>query len=196
MGSSKALLCDGSGLPYVARVVRTFNDAGLMDVTVVAGAQHEAVRRALEESAAGSWRVVRNPDPDRGQVSSIWTGMDAAVGADTQAIVLTLVDVPYVTSGTVRAVIQAYEQSRAGIVRPAIGDQHGHPVIFDRTLFDALRRVDPAVGAKAVVREYASAILNVPVEDRGALRDVDTPADYAAALRAEREPTPDPLTEL
>jgi len=67
-------------------------------------------------------------------------------------------------------------------VRPAHGDQHGHPVIFDRAVFDALRHADPAIGAKAVVRERHADILNVPVDDRGAFIDVDTAEEYRAAI--------------
>jgi molybdenum cofactor cytidylyltransferase len=59
---------------------------------------------------------------------------------------------------------------------------HGHPVIFDRRLFDELRACDPRVGAKAVVRGHAASIVNVPVDDAGAFVDIDTPADYQRAL--------------
>jgi molybdenum cofactor cytidylyltransferase len=59
-----------------------------------------------------------------------------------------------------------------------MGDRHGHPVIFDRVVFDALRAADPAAGAKEVVRARQHEILNVPVEDEGAFVDLDTPEDY------------------
>jgi molybdenum cofactor cytidylyltransferase len=185
MGRPKALLRDDAGRTFVARVVKTLSDGGLTGVTVVTGTHHEAIASALEEDLiAVPYRLARNPDPGRGQLSSIWTGMDAAVNADTTAIVLMLVDVPFVSSTTVRTVVDAYRRSGAPIVRPAIGDRHGHPVVFDRSLFADLRSADPAVGAKSVVRAHETEIVNVQVDDEGAVRDIDTPADYADALKS------------
>ena len=95
---------------------------------------------------------------------------------------MTLVDAPFVTPATVSALVNAWRSSRAAIVRPSRGDEHGHPVIFDRAVFEELRHADPSVGAKAVVRARQADILNVPVDDRGAFIDVDTPEEYRAAV--------------
>jgi molybdenum cofactor cytidylyltransferase len=96
----------------------------------------------------------------------------------TDAMLMTLVDVPLVRVSTVTAVIDEWRRTRAPIVRPAIGDRHGHPVIFDRVLFDELRRAPLDAGAKSVVRAHEHEIVNVPVDDEGCVRDVDTPSDY------------------
>jgi CTP:molybdopterin cytidylyltransferase MocA len=50
--------------------------------------------------------------------------------------------------------------------------------VFDRSVFDALRDADPHSGAKPVVRALGAEVENVPVDDRGAFLDIDTPADY------------------
>ena len=52
------------------------------------------------------------------------------------------------------------------------------PVLFARRLFGELRSAPLDAGAKTVVRAYASAIVNVEVDDRGCLVDVDTPDEY------------------
>jgi CTP:molybdopterin cytidylyltransferase MocA len=127
-------------------------------------------------------RVVRNPDPSRGQLSSLLIGIDA-VPADAPAAVVTLVDVPLMTAETVRLVISEWQRTHAPIVRPAIGERHGHPVVFDRRLFQELRNTPLDVGAKAVVRAHVDEIVNVPVTDAGCLVDVDTPRDYEALGR-------------
>jgi molybdenum cofactor cytidylyltransferase len=71
------------------------------------------------------------------------------------------------------------------VVRPAIGEAHGHPVIFDRAVFAALRAAPLAVGAKAVIAAAGAAVVNVPTADAGVLRDVDTPDEYAAIAGGE-----------
>ena len=65
------------------------------------------------------------------------------------------------------------------IVRPASGTRHGHPVIFDRSVFDDLRAADLNVGAKAVFAIHRAHVLDVEVQDPGAFQDLDTPEDYA-----------------
>ena len=74
-------------------------------------------------------------------------------------------------------------EAARSVVRLAVGVRHGHPVLFDRSLFDELRKAPLDQGARAVVHAHADRIVNVPVEDEGCLVDVDTPADYDALMR-------------
>lgn len=179
MGAPKAALRTGNGQSFVARIVTTLRAAAVSDLVIVTGRHHDAVLDALARDRIEPHpRVVRNPDPSRGQLSSLLAGMDAVVTPRTAALMMTLVDVPLVRVSTVEAVIDQWRRTRAPIVRPAIGDRHGHPVIFDRALFDALRRAPLESGAKTVVRAHEHAIVNVPVDDEGCVRDVDTPSDY------------------
>ena len=180
MGAPKAaLVTPDSGDSFIARIVRTLRAADVEDLVIVTGRHHDAVLEALaRDRVRPSPRIVRNPDPSRGQLSSLLAGMDAVLSARTEALMMTLVDVPLVRVSTVIAVIDEWRRSRAPIVRPAIGDRHGHPVIFDRAVFDEIRRAGLDVGAKSVVRAHEHEIVNVPVDDEGCVRDVDTPADY------------------
>jgi molybdenum cofactor cytidylyltransferase len=183
MGSPKAILPAPGGLPFVSRIVGTLSRAGVTDIVVVTGRHHDAIVDAIARSAVVSPRILRNVDPSRGQLSSLLVAMDAVVTESTDGLLMTLVDVPLVDVETVKTVIAAWRRTRAPIVRPAIGDAHGHPVIFDRALFDEIRSAPLDGGAKFVVRAHESEILNVPVEDEGCLRDIDTPADYDAMRR-------------
>ena len=183
MGFPKALLLTRDGRPFVAAIAETFAAAGITEIVVVTGRDHERIIAALaHERLPVSPEVVRNLDPSRGQLSSLLTGIDR-LPADALAAVVTLVDVPLMTAATVRLVIAEWRRTGAPIVRPAMGDRHGHPVVFDRRLFEELRQAPLDVGAKAVVRAHAAEIVNVPVTDAGCLVDVDTPGDYEALGR-------------
>lgn len=177
MGRPKAALPLGAaGETVLSTGVRALLSAGVPRVVIVAGAHPGAIREA--------WPV---PDPrveivdhagwEAGQLSSLLAGL-AALGEPPDAVLVTLVDVPLVMPATIRAVVEAWRASRAPIVRPARGDEHGHPVLFDRALFDELARADLSTGAKPVVRAHAAATLNVQVQDEGAFADMDTPEDY------------------
>ena len=187
MGSPKALLPTPDGRVFVTRIVHTLHEAGIVEVVVVSGRDHEALVEILSENVAVPPLVARNTDSSRGQLSSLWVGMDAVLRPDTDAILVTLVDVPMVAVSTVTRVIDAWRSTRAPIVRPAIGDKHGHPVIFDCAVLGELRAAPIDAGAKAVVRAHERDILNVPVEDEGCLVDIDTQDDYRH-LRNTYEP--------
>jgi molybdenum cofactor cytidylyltransferase len=184
MGSPKAALLTPDGTTFVARIVQTLQEAGVVDLVIVTGRHHDAVVESIARDRLSTPpRLVRNPDPSRGQLSSLLTGMAIVVTPQTEAMLMTLVDVPLVRVTTVTAVIDAWHRSRAPIVRPAIGDRHGHPVIFDRAVFEELRRASFDAGAKSVVRAYEHEIVNVPVDDEECVRDVDTPSDYDRLLK-------------
>jgi molybdenum cofactor cytidylyltransferase len=181
MGRPKPLLPIGSGETFLTRVVRTLSEAEVEDIVVVAGHQADAVLAALDGTRLTA-RFVINPDYEEGQLTSLIAGLRVIDRPGVVAAIVTLVDVPLVTADTVRALVAQYRRTGALIVRPVLGQRHGHPVIIDRSLFDALRAADRSVGPKAVIRAYASPAGDVEVEDEGAFRDIDTPADYERVM--------------
>ncbi len=181
MGAPKALLPAPGGRPFVVRIIRSLLAAGLDDIVVVTGRDHEGIVKAVEaDGPRVRPQFARNPDPERGQLSSLWVGMDAVVTPQSDGLLVTLVDVPMVEPGTIVRVIATWRRTRAPIVRPAIGDRHGHPVVFDRAVFRELRDAPVEEGAKTVVRAHEADLVNVAVTDEGCLVDVDTRADYDA----------------
>jgi molybdenum cofactor cytidylyltransferase len=182
-GSPKATLKAPCGRTFAGRIIDVLAESGVDNLFVVTGAHHDAIVAAVTGDAPRRFPTfVRNPNPARGQLSSLWVGMDHAIAPDVEALLVTLADVPMITVEVVRRVIDAWQATRAPIVRPAIGNAHGHPVLYDRALFAALRSAPLEQGAKAVVRAREADILNVPVTDPGCLRDVDTPDDYRKLL--------------
>jgi molybdenum cofactor cytidylyltransferase len=180
MGRPKALLPIGADETFLTRIIRTFQDAGVDDVVVVLGHAAEEIR-ASAVARGLVCRFVVNADYERGQLSSLLAGLRAVDRPGVSAVLLTLVDVPLVSAATVRAVLDRYRATYAPVVRPVHGDAHGHPVLVDRSLFDALRSADPAAGAKPVIRAHVSRAGDVLVEDEGAFLDIDTPEEYARA---------------
>ena len=181
MGRSKANLPLEGGETFLSHIVRTFRDAGVDDVVVVVGHEQDAIMDAFSRTDRGA-RFVANPEYESGQLSSLLSGLRVVDRPGVVAALVTLVDVPLVTPATVRAVVNRYLQTHAPVVRPVRGDQHGHPVLIDRSLFEAIRRADPRSGAKPVVRAHASTAGDVPVEDEGAFLDIDTVDQYQRLL--------------
>ena len=176
MGRPKALL-RVRDRTFIRAILDTLREAGIGDAVVVVRAGDDAV--IAEVAASGFGRTVVNPRPAEGQLSSLIAGLDAIDGPAVDAALVTLVDVPWITSSTVRLLLSRAAESGAPVIRAVHQARHGHPVIFKRRLFDALRRADPATGAKAVLRAHT--IEDVEVPDPGVAEDIDTPEDYARA---------------
>ena len=185
MGSPKALLRLGADRPTFAEAVCDTLAAG--GVAPIALVTRPELRDALDALVRPRAVVVVNADPDRGQLSSLVTGLEALValvpgGLALDAVVVTLVDLPLVRVETVTAVVEAWRRTRAPLVRPVHAGHHGHPAVFGAALLSALAGADPALGAKPVVRSFGPHSVDVPVEDRGAVEDIDTPSAYARLI--------------
>jgi molybdenum cofactor cytidylyltransferase len=179
MGRPKALLpCLPDQETFVARVLRVLREGGVPQAVVV-GRQDDDMLRAHVAGLRPPTPYLENPDPARGQLSSLIVGVDHAAAHGASGIVVMPVDIPQVRPETVAALLAAARENGAPIVRVEYAGQRGHPVLFREAVFDALRAADPALGAKSVIRAYANRIHNVAVHDPGVIRDVDVPEDYA-----------------
>jgi molybdenum cofactor cytidylyltransferase len=185
MGRPKALLQLG-GRTFVRAIVDTLTMAGITDIfVIVRDDTRDAIAAALPDRPGV--RLVVNTRAEEGQLSSLITGLDTADAPGVSGVLVTLVDVPLVTPATVRTLIARAGSSASPILRAVHRGRHGHPVIYRREVFAALRAADPAVGAKAVMRSVG--VEDIDVDDPGILQDFDTPEDYRSLL-TRRIPNP------
>jgi len=145
---------------------------------IVLGAHLDAVAAAVPADDRVS--MIENPDYRLGQLSSIKSGL-RAVSAHADAAIVHLVDHPTVRPETFSQLADEYRLSGKPIVVVRCGGRRGHPVLFDRSIFDELQRAPIAVGARAVVKADNDRVSYVDVDDPGVLLDLDTPADLARA---------------
>ncbi|WP_435068755.1 nucleotidyltransferase family protein [Haloplanus sp. C73] len=170
-GGANKLLARLDGDPLVARSVRAFLDAPVDPVVVVVGHERERVRAALPDGV----RTVHNPAYADGQSTSVRTGVDA-IADDSDAVVVGLGDMPFVSAETVATLERAF---RAGVGDPlvaAVDGQRGNPVCFGAQWFDDLRSVGGDVGGRHLLREASTTAL-VETGDPGVRRDIDRPED-------------------
>ena len=182
MGQSKALLICPDGRTFVRALADALRGGGVDPPVIVGRADDDVLRLEVEAIGHGA-RLVINQDADRGgQLSSLVAGLQQADRPGIRALMVVPVDAPLVTADTVATLMAAFSATGAPIVRARFQGRNGHPVVFSRAVFDQLRAADPRVGAKAVLRAHASAIVNVDVEDSAVVGDVDTPEDYRRLL--------------
>ena len=167
MGRLKQIL-PYHGKTLVEHAVEQALGAGFDSVSVVIGAESEAVRAALLSCPV---RIVENPRWELGMGSSIAAGVESLLTASSLAILLA--DQPYVESRHLLEMEALLESSGALAVAAEYNNTLGVPAFFKRDLFPALQSLDPAAGARALLRTHA-----VPFSLPEAAVDVDTPRDF------------------
>ena len=187
MGGPKALL-ELAGRTATERCHDALTGAGLGGVLVVVSpALAEPVSR-LELPGA---RIVVNPEPERGQTSSLQAALETARPADGRHpdFLFHTVDHPLVGVAEVAALLDAFAARPAGtaIVVPSVDGRRGHPALHAGALAAEFVALPPDAPAHRVLRADPERVHHVLRTDPWLVRDLDTPDDLAEALESLAE---------
>ncbi len=190
MGRDKALLPwppSAIGDTFLSAAIRLFFSH--VDVVLVVAGKNEAALAPVVYANGAS--LVVNPDPERGQFSSLRVGLQEVLSRGRDAAMITLVDRPPVQAATLAMLESAFERAtaqRKWAVIPEYQGKHGHPILAGRELLEAFLRAPETSNARDVEHAHQSEIEYVPVDDPLAAVNVDTPGQYASL-----DFTPQPL---
>jgi molybdenum cofactor cytidylyltransferase len=190
MGRDKALLpwppqvagdaaTNASGGTFLSAAINLF--APYVDLVLVVAGKNE--RSLVPVVYANGASLVVNPDPERGQFSSLQTGLQEVLNRGRDAALITLVDRPPVRPATVEAIESAFESAlREGkwAAIPEYQSQHGHPILIGREMIEAFLKAPPSSSARDIQQNHREKFIYVPVEDALVIANVDTPEQYAA----------------
>ncbi|ASW56514.1 NTP transferase domain-containing protein [Plantactinospora sp. KBS50] len=171
LGQPKAFVeCEGE--PLVRRAVRLLRVGGCDPVHVVVGADAHRL-----PPLPGTVAVV-NPRWRDGLGGSLLRGLRSLPPA-AHAVVVVLVDQPWLSPTAVRRVRQAHTAGASVAVATYAG-QPGHPVLLSRATWPLLAPYATGDrGARDFLRARADLVTRVPCD--GSPEDLDTPADLARA---------------
>lgn len=182
MGRPKALL-PIDGQTFIERIVAALKQSGIERIIVVLGFNAEEMRREIEHLPV---EILINPAYQQGQLSSLQVALRRLNSEeDCDAILVHLVDHPYLSAAVVNRMIDRYRESKNCIVIPKYRGKRGHPVLFDRTLFSELLSAPLDQGAKAVVNAHPDQTLEIDTEEVGVTLDIDTPELYRQHVKGE-----------
>jgi molybdenum cofactor cytidylyltransferase len=170
MGSPKALL-PYDGETFLDRLIGAFAVHCRQVVVVVREGLPLPVRRADQA------RFVVNPEPERGQLSSLQRGLRECGGG---AVMYSPVDYGHVRAETI-ALLAGHAGSPELIV-PRFEGRHGHPIVASAMVVSELLALDADATARDVIHRHCEATYYLDVDDAGVVRDVDDPSDYRAVL--------------
>ena len=185
MGQDKALLpwppSKGparSSQTFLSSAIRSLS-ASTDFVLVVAGTNEASVAPIGYINGAS---LVVNPDPSRGQFSSLQVGLREVLHRGRDTAIITLVDRPPARADTVQSLRDAFESAPTNIwaVVPEISGKHGHPYVAGREMLEKFLQEPTASNAREVEHRYQEHIQYLPVDDPFVSLNINTPEDYRA----------------
>lgn len=178
MGQLKALL-PWEGRPLLRSQVDALLAAPIERLVVVLGYRRADLLPLLPSDSR--LVAIENPGYASGKVSSVVAGV-RAVSVDGHVLILG-VDQPRPTL-LIREVCGEHVRENNAITIAAYQGRRGHPVAFAPTLRSELLDLrEETEGLRAVLRSHREKIVSVETGDPLAIVNVNTPEDYAAALR-------------
>ncbi|MBN2034100.1 MAG: nucleotidyltransferase family protein [Deltaproteobacteria bacterium] len=182
MGIPKQLLSFGQNT-LLDHVLAESLRSDLEKIVLVLGFQAEKIRQTLKTNLRHpKLKVIENKDYSQGMSSSLITGL-SAVEKDSNAVMVILGDMPYITSKIINFLLYRYEQSCFSLAAVIWEGKRSHPVIIGKSFFSALHGLRGDEGAKALFAKHADRVCLVePFEEYNG-SDVDTWDDYLTLIR-------------
>lgn len=119
---------------------------------------------------------------DQGISASIRTSI-SILPQSTKGAMIILADMPDLTLADLRLLLGCFASNPDQVIRATdISGTPGHPTIFPARLFSELTQLSGDTGARDMLK--TETVLNVPLPDRHATKDLDTPEQWLAWRKA------------
>ena len=166
----------------IRRQLIALSGAGVDEVVVVLGHHADWIEPVLLPFPV---TLVRNPQPQDGQVSSLRVGL-AALSGKLDAVLVALADQPLVNAQDITSLIGAYKQRAAGseVLVPMVAGEPGNPVMFSAEVREQILAGAANVGCRQWRAAHPEAVAHFVTDNRRFRVDVDTEDDIA---RFERD---------
>jgi molybdenum cofactor cytidylyltransferase len=175
MGRDKALLPWHNGT-FLSAAIRALQS--VTELVIVVAGENEANLAPIVNAEAAF--MVRNPNPEQGQFSSLQRGLEEVLNRGRDAAIVTLVDRPAASQQTVQQLEDAFLSSHEATwaVVPEYAGKHGHPIVIGREMMEAFLRAPVTNSARDVEHAYQQHVIYLPVADPLVVANVDTPEDF------------------
>ena len=126
--------------------------------------------------------LIRNPAPERGQFSSLQTGLHEVLNRGRDSAMVTLVDRPPPAAETLGKLVSAFERRDHDIwaVVPEYNGRHGHPILIGREMIELFLNAPTSANARDIEHAHQGHISYVSSADPLVTTNVDTPQDYVS----------------
>jgi len=158
----------------IRRIVQEALKSGVGNVTVVTGFNNELIEAEIADLKVSQFY---NKEWSEGLGASIRNGLSFVTAKNPQlnAVIITMVDQPFVDAAHLKKLADTYDPSRPMIIASAYSGTFGVPVLVDSYYFSRLKSLQGDEGGKKIFAEYVENIVEIPFF--GGAIDIDEKKD-------------------
>lgn len=178
MGHVPKCMLKLQGVPLINRHLIAMSGGGIDEVVVVTGFYHDQIEPAVESFPV---TVVRNPQPEQGQQSSVKLGLET-LGSKFDLVLIALADQPLIGSAELTELIAAFKKRPpgTGVVYPEVNGQRGNPVVFSGDIIASMLESGKNIGCRKFIDANPALVHKLETLNDRFIVDLDTLADIAA----------------
>lgn len=171
IGTPKLML-EIDGKSFINAIIDRLQSAGIKNIVcVVSEMTYGWAKKNIRD-----FKIVVNPKPERGMISSVFYGMESIDKCD--GVMIIPVDHPYVETDTYKSLIIESEKNTDVIIKPRFNGKSGHPIIIPYDLANKITEDDFNTGLNDVIKKSIYKHIYVDVEDNGILKNINKKEDF------------------
>lgn len=173
MGKPKPLLRI-KNKTFLEQIIFELKLSDIDRITVVLGADAEKIKNSIDLSGTN---MVFNENYRNGQLSSLIAGLKD-IPEEVEAILVFLVDNPFITKEIVNKIISKFKEANSAIIVPVFGKKRGHPTLFSKSIFNEIISAPKDRGARYVIYSNREKTFEIKMNEKEILAGINTPEDY------------------
>ena len=171
LGSPKQLI-EFEGQTLIERITETALSIS-EEILIVLGGNSELILPKLERFN-NVISTIYNPDWKEGMGTSIRIGVEK-LAENSDLIIILLADQPFISKVLLQNMLQSYAKTQNPIVSCIYSNSLGVPILFDKSVFFELLKLNGDKGAKSFLHLYKNRISTIDFPE--AIVDIDTLED-------------------
>jgi molybdenum cofactor cytidylyltransferase len=176
MGKLKGLL-DYMGKPFLSHQILCLKELGFSNIIVVLGKNYIQYREQIKELE--DTKITINPNPEKGQFSSLLNGL-SALSKKTQGVYILPLDVPCPIRSVWVQLAENLSLTHANVCIPEYEGKKGHPVLISEDFKQYLltcktnSRLDFEINKQKDMQKAKI----ISVKDKNITRNLNTPEEW------------------
>ena len=178
-GFPKALL-KKKGESLISHFLQCIQNLNVVETLVVTGFYADAIEMEINstrQKTRNSIAIVKNPNPEEGQSSSVRLGLES-LKSDYDVLLVALCDQPNVGISEIETLLGQFNQAGFDkeIILPMVNGNRGNPVLFSKKVIEEILAT-PGMVCRIFMDRHPELVKVFETNNQAYLLDVDTQAD-------------------
>lgn len=157
---------------FIENVIETSLKIHFQNRVVVLGSFFEEIRTVIDQYEIN---ILKNDEWERGQASSVKSGVRFFLQNPVEAIIFLLVDQPQITTDMIKNVLNLFAYQKPNIIVHLNKGQNRHPILFSKNTFEELINIQGDRGGRQLFDKFSPVQINL--ENDYLALDIDTIED-------------------